>query len=448
MFVPEGLRKIASMLNAPLYIVGGFVRNQLLWDNCLKTDIDICSSLTPQEVEERLDRRIKIVPVNPRIGTLKFIIGEEEYEYTCFRRDSYPTNGKHTPNEVIFVTDICEDALRRDFTVNALYCEVSKGEVIDPTGNGLADLKNRLIRTTTTPNKVFGEDGLRLLRLARFAAELGFEIEPDTFEAAQKCADRLADIAPERKSAELDKILYADKKYDISNAHYKGLVTIGKLGLWKYLIPEMEDCIGLSQREDYHKYDVYNHILESVRVSPPGIRLTMLLHDIGKPSAITADGNMHRHATIGADMANRILNSTLRYPKAVTARTERLIRNHMYDIDGLTGIGKLRVFIQKNYDIIEDLLEVREADGRATGNNYDDKIVNRMRTCFLEMKRKNIPLTVRDLDINGIDILELGAINIELADLLKGVLTQCAKEGRRMTKEEQLDWALRLLNEK
>ncbi len=448
MIAPEGLKRLASLLDAPLYIVGGYVRNKLLWGDYEGTDIDICSALIPDEIMQKLEGKAVVLPVNPRIGTLKIILEDEQYEYTCFRRDSYPSGGQHTPKEVAFVKDIREDALRRDFTVNALYCEVLSGEVIDPTGFGLIDLKDRVIRTAASPDKVFKEDGLRLMRLVRFAAELGFSIEESTFRAAAKYRDNLKDIAAERKRAEFDKILAADSKYGINDAHYKGLYTLGQLGLWQHIIPEMEEAIGFPQRQDIHKHDVYNHILESVRLSPPNTRLALLLHDIGKPPAVKAEGNMHRHAAISADMAKRILGQSLRYPKAVVQRTERLIRNHMYDMDGKTGLGKLRVFIQKNHDIIEDLLLVREADGRATGNTYDATAVDRMRDCYRDMQLNRIPFSLRDLDINGIDILELGAINVELSELLKGVLTECAKQGRRLSREEQLDCALRLLNDK
>lgn len=447
MKIPQGLHRIAQALDAPLYIVGGYVRNGLLWGTYRDTDIDVCSRLTPENIIAKLEGIAKVVNINPKIGTLKLLIGQEEYEYTCFRKDSYPKGGRHTPENVIFVEDIKEDAARRDFTVNALYLDVLNGEILDPTGKGVKDLESKLIRAADNPEKVFFEDGLRLLRLARFAAELGFKIENATFAAAANNNRNLADIAPERKRAEFDKILIADTRYGVADAHYDGLITIGQLELWKYIIPEIEQGIGLLQRADIHKYDVYLHTLEAVRVSPPEIRLAALLHDIGKPQAVKEDGNMYRHASLGADIAKAALNR-LRYPKAVIERTVRLISNHMYDLDGKTGISKLRVFVQKNYDIMEDLLKLREADGKATGREFDGSIVERMRNCYKSMRDNRIPFELKDLEINGIDVIELGGKGPELSAILKGVLTVSAKEGRRLNREEQLDVALRLLNER
>lgn len=446
MIIPKGLIQIAQQLKEPLYIVGGFVRNHLLWGKSPNTDIDICSALTPQEVVARLVNNITVVPINPKIGTLKLVIEEEEYEYTCFRRDNYPQNGRHTPEDVVFIKDIREDALRRDFTVNAVYYDIMKGQIVDPLGKGVEDISKKEINTTTAPEKVFGEDGLRLMRLVRFSAELGFSIGEETKNAAKQYAKNLSDIAPERKTAEFNRLLVADKKYDIKDAHYKGLVTIGELGLWRYLIPQLEDCIGILQREDKHKHDVYFHSLEAVRVSPPEIRLAMLLHDIGKPVSLKLNNNMHKHPSIGAEMTKEILSNQLRYPKSVMQKTARLVKNHMYDFDGNTGVGKLRVFIQKNHDIIDELLKVKEADGRASGYPYDNSIVERMRNTYFDMIENNVPLTLKDLDINGIDVLELGAINVELSTLLNAVLEESAKQGRKLSKEEQLDCALRLLN--
>ncbi len=447
MKVPQGLRRIAEALGSPLYIVGGYVRNGLLWGHYADTDIDICASVLPEEIILRLNGFAKVIPVNPRLGTLKIVLGEEEYEYTAFRKDSYPLSGRHVPEEVVFVDDINEDAARRDFSVNALYCNALSGEILDPTGNGLKDLDAKLIRAAALPERVFLEDGLRLLRLVRFTSELGFKIEEKTFAAAERYASNLIDIAPERKRAELDRILSADIRYGVENAHYEGLYLIGRLNLWEHIIPEIQGCIGLLQRSDIHKYDVYYHTLEAVRLSPPEIRLAALLHDIGKPAAINEDGNMYRHAALGAEIAQKALER-LRYPKAAAERVVRLILNHMYDFDGKTGLSKLRVFVQKNYDILEDLLKLREADGRAAGGLYDGGIVERMRDCYMAMVAEKVPFELKDLAINGVDVLELGARGPELSVILKGVLTASAKEGRRLSREEQLDVALRLLNER
>ena len=165
---------LQEKLSSPLYLVGGAVRNELL--GLPVSDYDICGDLSPERLSEELVGLFTLRDVNPRIGTVK-IVGEGVcFEYTRFRRDSYPIDsGEHIPSGVEFVSSPEEDAFRRDFTVNAIY-KRSDGMIIDPTG-GLADLEKRVLRTTREPEAVFSEDGLRLLRLVRLAAELGFDIE-------------------------------------------------------------------------------------------------------------------------------------------------------------------------------------------------------------------------------------------------------------------------------
>ena len=194
------LELLQQRVSAPIYLVGGAVRNQLL--GLPFSDVDICGELSPERIAEATVGLFTVRDVNPRVGTVKLVRGEDCFEYTAFRRDSYPLkSGQHAPAEVTFVSTPEEDAFRRDFTVNAIYKRVSDGKIIDPTG-GLADLKLRRLRTTREPNAVFSEDGLRLLRLVRLAAELGFEIEEGTLAAAKEYSHLLSDITVERKREE------------------------------------------------------------------------------------------------------------------------------------------------------------------------------------------------------------------------------------------------------
>ena len=129
---------------------------------------------------------------------------------------------------------VAEDAMRRDFRVNALYIDVATGEVIDPTG-GLQDLRNHVVSTTREPEQVFGEDGLRILRMVRFCAELGFTPHADTLRVAKNMGAQLEDISPERKREELDKILLSDQKYGVANGPQRGVALLNELGLWPFL---------------------------------------------------------------------------------------------------------------------------------------------------------------------------------------------------------------------
>ena len=160
---------------------------------------------------------VKVIPKALDFGTVQIDIylGEEKtsFEHTTFRKDFYHDDGTHRPSAVVFTDDMVQDALRRDFTVNALYYDILKQELVDPLG-GLADLKDMVIKSAKeNPEKTLNDDGLRVMRMARFAAELNFKVSPKLFKAAKRYADYLKDITPERKQQELKKILLSDIKY-------------------------------------------------------------------------------------------------------------------------------------------------------------------------------------------------------------------------------------------
>lgn len=214
--VSKNLLELAKLFKEQLYIVGGYVRNSILK---IKTDdIDICSKLKYEEVEEILkNTKFKIVAKSKKLGTMYILCGKEKYEYTTFRTEVYDESGKHRPTEVEFVDELQKDAYRRDFTINAIYYDIINKKIIDPF-NAILDIKNRVIReinNDTLPLKysVFIDDGLRILRLVRFACELCFKVEENTLNNAIKYIDRLNDIYPERKKEELLKILNAENTY-------------------------------------------------------------------------------------------------------------------------------------------------------------------------------------------------------------------------------------------
>jgi hypothetical protein len=235
--LPRPLKRLQRLLgDEPIYVVGGYVRNALLWRAVDGTDIDICGALTVAQLRAAIDdASVEIIPVNPRVGTVLIRIDGCAFEYTTFRRDSYPIGGVHTPSEVTFVSTVEEDALRRDFKVNALYVNVITGRLADPTG-GLADLDAHVLSTTRAARLVFAEDGLRILRMVRFCAELGFAPAQETYSVAGAMRAQLADISPERRREELDKILLSDQRYGVQGAPDKGLSLLGRLGLWQYLL--------------------------------------------------------------------------------------------------------------------------------------------------------------------------------------------------------------------
>lgn len=203
----EELKVLAAQFppDKPLYAVGGCVRDELLGREVY--DIDLTSACLQEQAESfALKAGMRVSLGSKRLGTV-IIKGKSSYEYTPFRVDSYPAgSGVHKPAQVRFTQDIQEDARRRDFTVNALYRNVSTGETVDLLG-GEEDLKNRLLRAVDDPMRVLGEDGLRIMRLYRFVSTLGFDAEEKTERAACAKSPLLNDIAPERIRVELDKLL-------------------------------------------------------------------------------------------------------------------------------------------------------------------------------------------------------------------------------------------------
>ena len=435
---------LQERLSAPLYIVGGAVRNELL--HLPLSDIDICSELPALTVKEELADAFVVRDVNPRIGTVKIESPEGVYEYTQFRRDSYPAlSGAHRPASVEFVLTPEEDAFRRDFTINALYKRVSDGVILDPTG-GLKDLENRLIRTTRAPEDVFSEDGLRLLRLVRFAAELGFEVEEGTFAAAKKHAKLLADISPERVREEFMKILVADEKYGVKGAVYRGLEMCREIGLFEHFLPELIEGIGVKQNSLYHAYDVYYHTLHTVAAAPAHLRLAALLHDIAKPLCVRQTGNMHGHSLESAEMTERIMKR-LRFSNKEIARTKEIVRWHMFDFNGEASENRKRQFVVREWDFLEDIVLLKDADSVGTGNFSENKFGRYLLTLKEKMRAEGVPTCIRELPITGEDLVEMGVPAALRSEVMRTLLERLALEGARRDRESALKEAAHIAKE-
>lgn len=223
----EKLYKLSQLLDSPLYLVGGAVRNSIL--GLPLGDFDTASANLPSDVISRLSgTEFTVLAEYPRTGTV--LIGSDEFktEHTTFRTDSYPINsGVHSPERVEFTTDIEIDALRRDFTVNAIYYDLTSDIIVDPTG-GINDLKKRELRTVDDPNRVLGEDALRIMRLVRLRAELGFSIESMTLAVASELGARVKDISRERITDEYIKTLKGATKYGVNDVSISESMTLIK----------------------------------------------------------------------------------------------------------------------------------------------------------------------------------------------------------------------------
>lgn len=305
------------------YWVGGCVRDLLL--NRHPNDYDIATNAVPEKVQELFE---KTIPVGKQFGVLLVVIGEDSFQVATFRSESDYRDGRH-PGIITF-GDPVNDAKRRDFTINGLFYDPIKGEVIDYVG-GRKDIEQRLIRAIGNPEERFNEDYLRMLRAIRFAAQLDFEIERETFIAVQNNAEKIKLISAERVRDELLKLFLPPHAA-------RGLELLKNSGLLKHILPEVYDMIGCEQSPIYHPEGcVYTHTLRMLENLPPDsshiLVWSALLHDVGKPRVATRSQSddrllFYEHDAVGAEMARQILER-LKFPSDEIEDIVVCIRHHM-----------------------------------------------------------------------------------------------------------------------
>jgi poly(A) polymerase len=302
------------------WLVGGCVRDLLLGQT--PKDFDVATSARPDEL-------LSLFPKASRVGAHFGVVlvheNEADIEVATYRSDLGYSDGRH-PSALRFETDPEQDALRRDFTINALLMDPFTGEVADYTG-GRADLAAGIVRAIGDPDRRFGEDHLRLLRAVRFAARLRFTIEPATFAAMRRLAPSIQTISAERVRDELSRIL-------TEGGARRGFELLDASGLLHEALPEIEAMKGVEQPPEFHpEGDVWTHtllMLDGLREPSLELALGVLLHDVGKPATfriadrIRFDGHVEK----GVEIARRLLNR-LRFPNAAIEQAEALIANHM-----------------------------------------------------------------------------------------------------------------------
>lgn len=427
--------------NFQAYLVGGCVRDLLLKRK--PKDWDISTNANPQQIQKIFSNSIYenqfgtvAVKTNSQDETLKVI------EITTFRKEGKYTDKRH-PDEIKFAQSIEEDLARRDFTINAIAIEIraknqelriknqgSKNKeknisiifdsklinpiIIDPF-NGQKDLKNKLIRAVGNANERFNEDALRLIRAIRFACELNFEIEKETYKAIKKNNQLIKFIAPERIKDELIKIIqtpYAKK----------GILLLQETGLLKLIIPELEEGIGLKQNK-HHLYPLFEHLIRSLDYASLKnysleVRLASLFHDIGKSRTKKGEGvnaTFYNHEIVSTKITEKILKR-LRFPNELIEKVLKLVRYHgfVYDPKITTDSSVRRLLIKVGKENIKELAQVREAD--RVGSGCPKAIPFRLRH-FLFRVEKILKETsgeqpsLKMLLLNGNDILKILKIN-------------------------------------
>lgn len=436
--------EFAKKFKYPIYAVGGFVRNYLV-SGMISEDIDLASSISADELVLRLkENGFNVLSTYKRTGTIVFSDGENRYEYTSFRTESYLKGGTHLPQSVSFTDDIYKDALRRDFKCNAVYMNISTGEIVDPLG-GVLDIKNRVLDTTKSPREVFSNDGLRLLRLARFMGELAFTPTLQVIEGAKEYKDNIKDVSSERILDELKKILVSDTKYSFSDkrGHYNGLKLLEEIGVLEIILPELYLGKGIEQRKDFHNYDVLEHSLRTVLYADKSIRLTALIHDIGKPSIYVKTGKFFGHEIEGEIVAKSVLKRLKLDNKSIDISL-RLIRFHMLDLDGKMGEVKIKKFIAKNLDILDKLLLLKQADFSACKDDLSlCSTVKKWKEIYAKMVKENTPFSIKDLKISAKELIELGFAKLDIKNEQQRLLNLAIEDSSLNEKERLINIAKR-----
>lgn len=445
--IANSLISLAKILPKPLYIVGGAVRDLLLDFGNQITDWDICAPIPAEEFAcVATAHGFTVHAVYRNTGTVKLQDTEgNEFEFSSFRSDEY-VRGTHTPANVFFTDDITQDARRRDFTCNAVYYDVAAQTYVDPL-DGIPAIRERRLTTVAPAQKVFGEDGLRLMRLARQAAQLDFSPDADCLAGAKANAALIDDISCERIYAELTSILAADEKHGVKGGAYHGLKLLDEIGVLERILPELTLGRGMAQRADFHKHDVLEHSLRAVKYASPQIRLAALLHDVGKPFCMQRDGKYQNHAVEGEIIARNIL-TRLKAPKKTLEWVCALVKWHMYDLDGKTGEHKLRRFFVTHYDLMDDLLALKQADFSACMDDMRTApTCVRWRAVLDTMQKTSVPFTLKALAVKGDDLLAIGAAPKDLSALLQALLMHTACYPEENTKDRLLLLAAGMKND-
>ena len=433
----------ASKLDRPLYAVGGVVRNYLI-DKSRAEDFDLAADIPVDELVYNAEKfGLKVLATYKRTCTVNFTDGENKYEYTAFRREKY-RGGEHTPYEVQPTSNIVEDAERRDFKCNAVYFDLKNLKFVDPL-LGIKDIENKVLDTVVSPSEVFSHDGLRLMRLARFGAELNFTPTEEVITAAKNCAVNIDQISVERIYAELKRLLVADGKYSFSgsDAHYRGLKILDRTRVLDRIFPELTSGRGMAQRADFHDHDVLEHSLRCVKYSDSTIRLAALLHDVGKPYCMINEGKYHNHYLAGKRIAVEVLKRIKADTKTID-EVAFLTGAHMLDMDCKMRESKIRLFMVDNYPLIDKLLKLKDADCMACKDELKEcQTVVKWKKLLDKMQVDGTPVRLKDLKINARDLIRLGYDGKRVGEELARLKRECVIDPEKNERERLIKMAER-----
>ena len=410
------------------YVVGGCVRDSLLGRS--PKDWDVCTNALPEEVL-RVFKRFHVIKTGLQHGTVTVMVSHQPVEVTTFRIDGNYTDNRH-PDSVNFVSRVEEDLARRDFTINAMAYNPTRG-LVDAFG-GQEDLRAGIIRCVGEPDARFNEDGLRILRALRFAARYNFGIETETAYSIHRNRHLLENVSVERIYVELKGILVGEGVLGMMLA-FPDVFAI--------IIPELEPTIGFDQRNPHHCYDVWTHTAHAVQNAPADevLRLALLLHDIAKPASFSlgedSKGHFYNHGEKGAEMARSILLH-LKSDTATLQNVVTLVREHDSMLP-TTAPGMRRLIGRLGIETLQQLLAVKQADmdAQSTHERARKQATLRNARLLLEDVLDEPPaFTVSDLALSGRDLIAMGVKpGPAMGDILKTLLAEVQDEHLDNTRE-------------
>ena len=432
--IPENAKLILDTMHQAgfeAYIVGGCVRDALL--GRVPEDWDITTNALPQDTKKLFKRTID---TGIEHGTVTVMMGKEGYEVTTYRIDGVYEDSRH-PKEVTFTRDLFEDMKRRDFTINAMAYNEEEG-LIDKF-DGKKDLENRIIRCVGNARERFSEDALRIMRAVRFAAQLDYEIEEETREAIKELAPTLSKISAERVQTELVKLLLSPHPEKIKMAY--------ELGITAVILPEFDRCMETPQENIHHMYNVGDHTVEALKNvrSDRVLRLTMLMHDMGKPDTMEIDDegitHFYDHDLVSAEIAKNIFRR-LKFDRDTMDRVCNMVTYHDYRFPPKASSVR-RAMARIGEEDFPLIFEIRYADTMAQSEyQREDKLqtIEDCKAVYQEILDNRDCVNLKDLAVKGKDLIEAGITPGKmLGNILNAMLMDVIEHPEHNTKEYLLE---------
>ena len=427
-----------------LFLVGGCVRDLLLGRK--PKDYDLCTNITPAEAKELVERYgYNTYDSGIKHGTITILDPKEEisFELTTYRCDGVYSDGRH-PDEVTYVNSLEEDLKRRDFTINSFAYDLLDKQIYMLDASYLDDLKFGFIRAVGNPEERFKEDALRMMRAIRFMAQLGFNIDTETYNAILKLHPNIKLISKERIRDELTKIIMSD------NPQMLELLVATNLEYYMFDggMP-IHDMVYTEHQNPWHYATVFHHTVDVIKTTPKKfeVRWAAFLHDIGKPAVKKLKpGTTDHYRYIGHPEASveiaGILMDKLRFSNDEKDLIRKYIKYHDMDLVACKMSKFKTVLTDIGEENFLDFIKLKQADAMAHNLVKDTKFaipyINTLYERYNTVINNKMPVRIRDLAVNGNDLRELGLEGKEIGQALNYLLTLVLEDASLNTKDTLL----------